>query len=83
MRTDNPTIIVGDLQVVIVRTPVFEGHDLRLGGEFETSPPAGDPRQHPCPDLHLFVKGVLTAGSRRLQSAAFQLITGHGVEANC
>jgi hypothetical protein len=49
-----------------------------------TPPPPGDPRQHFAPlgeppdlTLHPFVQGVLTAGSRILQSAAFQIITGH------
>ena len=47
-------------------------------------PPPGDPRRHFTPlgeppdlTLHPFVQGVLTAESHALQSATFQLITGH------
>ena len=48
-----------------------------------------DPRRHlppfsdePSPTLHPFVKGVLSAGSRHLQCAAFQVITGHSFQAD-
>ena len=49
-----------------------------------TCPPPGDPHRHftplgepPDSTLHPFIQGVLTAESRTLQSATFQLITGH------
>ena len=47
-------------------------------------PPPDDSRRHypvladpPCVELHPFTKGVLSARSCRLQTAAFQLATGH------
>jgi hypothetical protein len=51
--------------------------------------PCSDPRRHyplltdpPSIELHPFTKGVLSAGSRKLQSAVFQIATGHCFDAS-
>ena len=54
-----------------------------------TRPLPGDPHRHFTPLsepldtlLHPFIQGVLTAKSHTLQSAAFQIVTGHCFDAN-